>query len=143
MIDIEQIRETIPHRYPFLLIDRILDVNEEGTTCTGIKNVTANEKVVQALMPDMMVFPGALLVEHMAQVGCYLLLTKPEAKGKLAYFAAIDEVRFEKPVVPGDTVKTTIELLSGRRGIWKIRAESRVDDKIVCSGILTCALVDY
>lgn len=143
MIDIEQIRDTIPHRYPFLLIDRILEVNEEGTRCTGIKNVTANEKVVQALMPDMMVFPGALLVEHMAQVGCYLLLTKPEAKGKLAYFAAIDDVRFERPVVPGDTVKTTIELITGRRGIWRIKAESYVGDEQVCGGILTCALVDY
>ena len=114
MIDIEQIRDTIPHRYPFLLIDRILEVDEEGTRCVGIKNVTANEKVVQSLMPDMMVFPGALLVEHMAQVGCYLLLLKPEAKGKLAYFAAIDNVRFEKPVIPGDTVVTTVKLITGR-----------------------------
>ncbi len=143
MIDIEQIRNTIPHRYPFLLVDRILEVNEDGTSCIGIKQITANEKVVQALMPDMMVFPGALLVEHMAQVGCYLLLSKPEAKGKLAYFAAIDDVRFEKPVIPGDTVITRVELLTSRRGIWKIRAESRVDDEIVCSGELTCALVDY
>lgn len=133
MIDIEQIRDTIPHRYPFLLVDRILEVNEEGTRCVGIKNITANEKVVQALMPDMMVFPGALLVEHMAQVGCYLLLTKPEAKGKLAYFAAVDEVKFEKPVTPGDTVTTTVELISGRRGIWKIRAEGKVGEDVVCS----------
>ncbi len=143
MIDIESIRDTIPHRYPFLLIDKILEINEEGTRCVGIKNITANEKVVQSLMPDMMVFPGALLVEHMAQVGCYLLLSKPEAKGKLAYFAAIDNVRFEKPVVPGDTVVTTIELVTGRRGIWKIHAESKVADTVVCSGDLTCALVDY
>lgn len=143
MVDIEQIRDTIPHRYPFLLVDRIIDVNREGTCCTGIKNITANERVVQSLMPDVMIFPGALLVEHMAQVGCYLLLTKPEAKGKLAYFAAIDDVKFEKPVIPGDTVVTTVELLTGRRGIWRIKAESRVDDEIVCSGVLTSALVDY
>ena len=143
MIDIEQIREAIPHRYPFLLVDRITEVNEDATCCTGIKNVTANERAVQSLMPDVMIFPGALLVEHMAQVGCYLLLTKPEAKGKLAYFAAIDDVKFEKPVIPGDTVVTKVELLTGRRGIWRIKAESRVDGEVVCSGVLTSALVDY
>ena len=143
MIDIEQIRDTIPHRYPFLLVDRITEVNEDGTRCIGIKNITANERVVQSLMPGLMVFPGAMLVEHMAQVGCYLLLTKPEAKGKLAYFAAIDDVKFEKPVVPGDTVVTTVELLTGRRGIWRIKAESRVDGEVVCSGVLTSALVDH
>lgn len=143
MIDIEQIRQIIPHRYPFLLIDRVIEIDQDGARCVAIKNVTANERAVQALMPDIMVFPGALLVEHMAQVGCYLLLSKPEAKGKLAYFAAIDEVRFERPVVPGDTLVTTVELITGRRGIWKIRAESRVDGKLVCSGVLTSALVDY
>ncbi|MHB9036151.1 MAG: 3-hydroxyacyl-ACP dehydratase FabZ [Armatimonadota bacterium] len=143
MIDIEQIRDTIPHRYPFLLVDRIIDVNKEGTTCTGIKNITANEKILQGHLPGQAIFPGALLVEHMAQVGCYLLMVKPEAKGKLAYFAAIDDVRFKRAAVPGDTVVTKIELLSGRRGIWKIQAESRVDGDLVCRGILTCALVDY
>jgi 3-hydroxyacyl-[acyl-carrier-protein] dehydratase len=143
MIDIEQIRDTIPHRYPFLLIDRIVEVNDDGTRCVGIKNITANERAVQSLMPEVMVFPGALLIEHMAQVGCYLLLTKPEAKGKLAYFAAIDEVKFARPVVPGDMVETTVELLTGRRGIWRIKAESRVGGETVCSGILTSALVDY
>lgn len=143
MIDIEQIREAIPHRYPFLLVDRITEVNDEGTRCIGIKNITANERVVQSLMPDEMIFPGALLVEHMAQVGCYLLLTKPEAKGKLAYFAAIDDVKFWRPVVPGDRVETTVELISSRRGLYRIKAESRVDGEIVCGGILTSALVDY
>lgn len=143
MIDIEQIRETIPHRYPFLLIDRITEVNEEATQCTGIKNITANEKILQGHLPGQAIFPGALLVEHMAQVGCFLLMTKPESKGKLAYFAAIDGVRFKRPAVPGDQVVTKVELLSGRRGIWKIKAESRVDGDLVCRGILTCALVDY
>jgi 3-hydroxyacyl-[acyl-carrier-protein] dehydratase len=143
MIDIEQIRDTIPHRYPFLLIDRIIEVSDDGTTCTGIKNITANEKILQGHLPGQAIFPGALLVEHMAQVGCYLLMVKPEAKGKLAYFAAIDDVRFKRAAVPGDTVVTKIELLSGRRGIWKIKAESRVEGDLVCRGILTCALVDY
>jgi len=143
MIDIEQIRDTIPHRYPFLLVDRITEINDDGTRCVGIKNITANEKVNQALMPDVMVFPGALLVEHMAQVGCYLLLSKPEAKGKLAYFAAIDEVEFRKPVTPGDKVVTSVELLTSRRGIFRIKAVSRVEGRSVCRGILTCALVDY
>lgn len=143
MIDIEMIRDTIPHRYPFLLIDRILEVNEEGTECVGIKNITANEKILQGHLPGQAIFPGALLVEHMAQVGCYLLMTKPEAKNKLAYFAAIDDVRFKRNATPGDTVVTKVELLSGRRGIWKIKAESRVEGELVCRGNLTCALVDY
>ena len=143
MIDIEQIRDMMPHRYPFLLIDRIVELNEEGTRCVAIKNVSANEKIVHGYSPGRALFPGVLLVEHMAQVGCYLLMIRPEAKNKLAYFAAIDEARFERPAVPGDRVLTTVELLSGRRGIWKIKAESMVDDELVGTGILTCVLVDY
>lgn len=143
MVDIEQIRNTIPHRYPFLLVDRILEVNDEATRCVGIKNITANEKILQGHLPGQAIFPGVLLVEHMAQVGCYLLMLRPEAKDKLAYFAAIESVRFKRSAIPGDTVKTTVELLSGRRGIWKIKAESRVEGDLVCRGILTCAVVDY
>ena len=143
MIDVEMIRDTIPHRYPFLLVDRIVEVNEDGTACTGIKNISANEKILQGHLPGQAIFPGVLLVEHMAQVGCYLLMTKPEAKGKLAYFAAIDNVRFKRAATPGDTVVTRVELITGRRGIWKIKAESRVKGELVCRGNLTCALVDY
>lgn len=143
MIDIEQIRDTIPHRYPFLLVDRIIEVSDECDYCVGIKNVTANEKILQGHLPGQAVFPGALIVEHMAQVGCYLLMTKPESKGKLAYFAAIDGVRFKRAAIPGDKIVTTVRLLSGRRGIWKIEAESRVEGGLVCRGQLTCALVDY
>jgi len=143
MIDIEQIRDIIPHRYPFLLVDRIVEINEAGTRCVGLKNISANEKILQGHLPGQAIFPGVLLVEHMAQVGCYILMLQPEAKGKLAYFAAIDNVRFPRPAVPGDQVLTTVELVSGRRGIWRIRAESRVEGDLVCSGDLTCALVDY
>ena len=143
MIDIEQIRDTIPHRYPFLLVDRITEVSDDGDYCVWIKNVTANEKILQWHLPGRAVFPGALLVEHMAQVGCYLLMTKPESKGKLAYFAAMDGVRFKRAAVPGDKIVTTVRLLSGRRGIWKISAESRVEGDLVCRGELTCVLVDY
>ncbi len=143
MIDIEQIREVIPHRYPFLLVDRITEINEEGTRCVGIKNISANEKILRGHLPGQAIFPGALLVEHMAQVGCYLLMLRPEAKGKLAYFAAIDGVRFRRSAVPGDQVVSTVELVFNRRGIWRIRCESRVEGDIVCQGDLTCALVDY
>jgi len=143
MVDIEQIRDVIPHRYPFLLVDRIVEINEEGTRCIGIKNISANEKILQGHLPGQAIFPGALLVEHMAHVGCYLLMLRPESKGKLAYFAAIDGVRFRRPAVPGDQVVTKVELVFNRRGIWRIRCESRVEDDIVCEGDLTCALVDY
>ncbi len=108
-----------------------------------IKNITANEKILQGHLPGQAIFPGALLVEHMAQVGCYLLMLRPESKGKLAYFAAIDGVRFRRPAVPGDQVRTTVDLITARRGIWKMRCESRVEGDIVCEGDLTCALVDY
>ncbi len=143
MIDIEEIRNKIPHRYPFLLVDKILEINEDATACVGIKNITANEKILQGHMPNQAVFPGVLIVEHMAQVGCYLLMLRPEIAGKLAYFAAIDNVRFKRAAIPGDTMVTKVELITGRRGVWKIRAETRVEGELVCRGNLTCAVVDY
>lgn len=142
MIDIEQIRSKIPHRYPFLLVDRITEINEDASACTGIKNVTANEKVLQGHYPGHSIFPGPMLVEHQAQVGCYLLMLRPEAEGKLAMFAAIDDAEFARPVVPGDAVVTKVELVTGRRSLWKIKARSYVGDEVVCSGLLTCVLVD-
>lgn len=142
MVDIEQIRNTIPHRYPFLLVDKILDMNDDLTTCCGIKNVTANEAVVYGRDPKNLYFPHPLIVEHMAQVGCYVLMKKPGTVGKLAYFAAIDGVEFKKNAVPGDTIETNVSLVGGRRGIWKMQATSRVDGEIICEGTLTCSLVD-
>ncbi|MFQ3549136.1 MAG: 3-hydroxyacyl-ACP dehydratase FabZ [Armatimonadota bacterium] len=130
MIDVEQIRSVIPHRYPFLLVDKIIEINEDETACVGIKNVTINEKVLNGHLPGKSIFPYPMLVEHMAQVGCYLLMKKPDSEGKIAYFAAIDEVEFKKPVVPGDTITTKVELITGRRGIWRIKAESELMESL-------------
>ena len=142
MADIEQIKNVIPHRYPFLLVDRIVSVSEDGNSCVGIKNVTANEKIVYGRNPEKLIFPHPLIVEHMAQVGCYLLMQRPEAAGRLAYFAAIDDVTFQRDVVPGDTITTEITLLGGRRGIWKMKGASKVGDELIFEGTLTCAFVD-
>ena len=142
MIDIEQIRNAIPHRFPFLLVDRIISVSEDGLQCTGIKNVSANERIVYGRDPNELYFPHPLIVEHMAQVGCYLLMQKPDAAGKLAYFAAIDSITFKRKVIPGDQITTSVRLFGGRRGMWKIDAVAKVGDEEVCSGTLTCALVD-
>ena len=142
MANIEEIKNVIPHRYPFLLVDRILSVSDDGNSGVGIKNVTANEKIVYGRNPEQLIFPHPLIVEHMAQVGCYLLMNKPEAAGKLAYFAAIDNVEFKRDAVPGDTITTEVTLLGGRRGIWKMKGTSKVGDDIIFEGDLTCALVD-
>ena len=142
MLNIEDIKNIIPHRFPFLLVDRIVSVSEDGNSCVGIKNVTANENVVYGRDPEKLIFPHPLIVEHMAQVGCCILMQKPEAAGRLAYFAAIDDVTFKRDVVPGDTITTTVTLLGGRRGIWKIRGISKVGDEVIFEGVLTCAFVD-
>jgi 3-hydroxyacyl-[acyl-carrier-protein] dehydratase len=141
LFDIEQIREILPHRYPFLLVDKILEL-EPGKRCVGLKNVTANEKFFNGHFPGHAVMPGALLVESIAQVGCVLMLTASGAKDKIAYFAAVDGIRFRRPVVPGDTVITEVEAITLRRGIGKVKAVARVNGEMVCEGEFTCALVD-
>jgi beta-hydroxyacyl-ACP dehydratase FabZ len=139
--DIEQIRQILPHRYPFLLIDRIIEF-DPGRRCVGLKNVTINEKYFNGHFPGHAIMPGAILVESIAQVGCILLLTKPEGKGQLAYFGAIDKVRFNKPVFPGNTVIIEAETIAYRRGIGKVHGTARVNGEVVCEGEFTCALVD-
>lgn len=141
VFDVEQIREILPHRYPFLLVDKILEF-EPGKRCVGLKNVTVNEKFFNGHFPGHAIMPGAILVESMAQVGCVLMLTMEPGNDRLAYFAAMDKVRFYKPVLPGDTVIIEVQATGYRRGVGKIKATARVGDKVVCEGELTCALVD-
>ena len=141
MLDARQIQEVIPHRYPFLLVDRILEL-EPGKRAVGIKNVSVNEPFFQGHFPRMPVMPGVLIVEALAQVGAVAMLVQDEYRGKLAYFAGIDGVRFKRLVVPGDTLRLEVELGKMRRGIGVGAATATVDGELTARGELMFALVD-
>ena len=139
--DINQIMEAIPHRYPFLLVDRILSI-EGDTKITGLKNVTINEPFFQGHFPGHPVMPGVLLIEAMAQVGAILLLSQSGNKGKLAYFMTADKCKFRKPVVPGDALIIEAEALSIRSKTARFKGKCLVDGEVVCESELMCALVE-
>ena len=141
MLDIEQIRDILPHRYPFLLVDRILEL-VPGKRARGYKNVTINEEFFEGHFPGHAVMPGVLVCEAMAQVGGVLLLSMTGNEGKLAYFGGMDRVRFRKPVHPGDMLVTEVELIAAKGNIGKIRAAARVDDEVAAEGEFIFALVD-
>lgn len=136
-IDIQNI---LPHRYPFLLVDRITEI-EEGKRAVGIKNVTINEPFFQGHFPGNPIMPGVLIVEAMAQVGAVAILSMEEYKGKLAVFTGIDKLRFRKQVVPGDTLVMEAELVAIKRGIGKAKVSAKVGDKIAAEGELMFAVV--
>ena len=140
MLDVEDIRSILPHRYPFLLVDRILEL-EPGRRAVGLKNVTINEEFFQGHFPGHAVMPGVLVLEAMAQVGGVLLLSMNDNQGKLAYFGGMDKVRFRKTVRPGDTLITEVELLKNRGGIGKVKVIGRVNREIVAEGEFIFALV--
>ncbi|MED3825288.1 3-hydroxyacyl-ACP dehydratase FabZ [Priestia flexa] len=139
MLTIEQIKEIIPHRYPFLLVDRIIEV-EEGKSAVGIKNVTANEEFFNGHFPEYPVMPGVLIVEALAQVCAVVMLKKDDNKGKLGLFAGIDNCRFKKQVVPGDQLRLEVEMTRVRGTIAKARAVASVDGEVACEADVTFAL---
>jgi len=141
MLNVDEIKKIIPHRYPFLLVDKIVEL-EEGKKAVGIKNVTVNEPFFQGHFPDYPLMPGVLIVEAMAQVGAVAMMTVEENKGKLGVFTGIDKVRFRKEVRPGDTLKMEVEMIAMRRGIGKAEAKAYVGEELACSGTLMFALVD-
>ncbi|WP_223701104.1 3-hydroxyacyl-ACP dehydratase FabZ [Sutcliffiella deserti] len=131
MLDINQIKEIIPHRYPFLLVDKIIEI-EEGQRAIGIKNVTANEEFFQGHFPEFPVMPGVLIVEALAQVGAVAMLKKEENKGRLAFFTGIDKCRFKKQVFPGDQLRLEVEMTRVRGSIGKGKGVATVDGQLVC-----------
>jgi 3-hydroxyacyl-[acyl-carrier-protein] dehydratase len=139
-MSIEEILRVLPHRYPFLLVDRILEL-EPGRRAVGLKNVTLNEGFFQGHFPGHPVMPGVLLVEAMAQVGGIILLAMSGNEGKLAYFAGMDKVRFRRPVMPGDTLISEVEVLKHRGSFGWVRGVARVDGQIVVEGELSYSLV--
>ncbi|WP_175990041.1 3-hydroxyacyl-ACP dehydratase FabZ [Bacillus sp. Marseille-Q1617] len=131
MLDINEIKDIIPHRYPFLLVDRILEV-EEGKKAVGIKNVTANEEFFNGHFPDYPVMPGVLIVEALAQVGAVAMLKKEENRGRLAFFTGIDKCRFKRQVKPGDQLKLEVEMIRFKGAIGKGKGVATVDGEVAC-----------
>lgn len=141
-LSIEQIQALLPHRYPFLLVDRIIE-NVPGEKAVGIKNVTVNEPFFQGHFPGRPIMPGVLIVEAMAQVGGVVLLQMADLKDKLSLFAGIDKVRFRRPVTPGDQLVMTVELLTiKQRRFGKMQARAEVDGQLTCEGELMFSLID-
>ena len=134
-MDINEIKEILPHRYPFLLIDKVISM--EGNKIVAIKNVTVNENYFQGHFPAEAVMPGVLIIEALAQTGAVAIFSKNEFKGKIAYFAGIDKAKFRRKVIPGDILRLEVEItkLRGRAGIGY--GIAYVDDKKVCEGELT------
>ncbi len=132
----------LPHRYPFALVDRVIE-HDQGKKAVAIKNVTLNEPQFQGHFPDRPLMPGVLIVEAMAQVGGLIVSQMPDLPKGLFVFAGIDSVRFRRPVVPGDQLLISCELISIKRNRFgKVKGEAKVDDKLVCSGDLMFSLVD-
>jgi 3-hydroxyacyl-[acyl-carrier-protein] dehydratase len=128
-----EIQMIIPHRYPFLLVDKIVEM-EWGKRAVGIKNVTANEYFFQGHFPDYPVMPGVLIIEAIAQVGAVAVLGMPENRGKIAFFAGVDEVRFKRQVVPGDTLRLEVTMTRLRGPIGQGVGEATVDGELACRG---------
>mgnify|MGYP001259528422 CR=1 FL=1 len=143
LFDIQRLMELLPHRYPFLLVDRIRDVNGDESG-VGIKNVTANEPQFTGHFPDRPIFPGVLLVEGMAQTAGAMCVAARggDRKPKAVYFMTIDNVKFRKPVVPGDTVEYHVRKTNHRRNMWWFRCEAKVEGHKVAEAELSAMLLD-
>lgn len=140
MIDVKEIQTLIPHRYPFLLVDRITEL-EPGKKIVGIKNVTVNEPFFQGHFPGNPIMPGVLIVEAMAQVSGVLGFKSGES-GNAVFFLSIDKAKFRKPVVPGDQLRMEVEVLQHRMSIWKFSGKAYVEDDLVCESEFSAMITD-
>jgi len=143
IIPIERIMEMIPHRYPFLMIERIIDF-VPGEYAIGLKNVSINEQHFTGHFPEKPVMPGVLIIEAMAQTSAVLVVHTlgKEAEGKLVYFMTIDECRFRKPVVPGDALHVRVDKQQARRNVWKFNCVATVDGAKVAEAVISAMIVD-
>lgn len=143
IIDIEKIIEMMPHRYPFLLIDRLIDIKNDEYAI-GLKNVTINEPFFMGHFPGQKVMPGVLIIESMAQTSGALVVSSygDKAMGKLVYFMSIDKARFRKLVTPGDQLFIEVKKKQARKLVWKFDCIARVDDQIVAEATITAMIVD-
>lgn len=139
MMDINDIQSVLQHRYPFLLVDRVLEL-EPGKRAVGLKNVTINEAFFMGHFPGNPIMPGVLIVEAMAQVGGVLLLATTGNQGKLAFFAGIDKLRFRRPVLPGDQLITEVTLLKSKGDVGRVAVVGKVEGQIVAEGEYLFAL---
>ncbi|MDD5200269.1 MAG: 3-hydroxyacyl-ACP dehydratase FabZ, partial [Terrimicrobiaceae bacterium] len=139
-LDIHQIMAILPHRYPFLLVDRIVELGE--LHCIGTKSVTINEPFFQGHFPGHPVMPGVLQVEAMAQVASIVMMRRTENEGKIGYFMSADEIKFRKPVVPGDTLFIHVEMISAKKRLGKANCKCLVNGEVVSEGILLFGIVD-
>jgi 3-hydroxyacyl-[acyl-carrier-protein] dehydratase len=140
-LEIEDIKAILPHRYPFLLVDRIVAL-EEDKRVLGVKNVSANERYFIAGPGGRPTLPASILTEAMAQAGAVLILTKPENRSRLVYFMGIDRVRYRRPVTPGDVVELECSVVRLRSKMGALRGVARVGGQVVCEGQMTFALAD-
>ncbi len=141
MIDTKEIKQLLPHRYPFLLVDRIIEL-EPGKRAVGIKNVTINENFFQGHFPGNPIMPGVLIIEALAQVGGILAFRSGVTPGKTVYFMTIEKAKFRKPVVPGDQLKLEVSILHQRSQVWKFSGNAIVDDKIAAEAEFTAMVTD-
>ncbi|MFB1051559.1 3-hydroxyacyl-ACP dehydratase FabZ [Paraliobacillus sp. JSM ZJ581] len=139
MLDIQQIKETIPHRYPFLLVDEILELDGDKRVVAK-KNVTINEPFFQGHFPDYPVMPGVLIVEALAQTGAVAILNKEENKGKIGFLAGIDKCRFKRQVKPGDQLRLEVEITRLKGPIGKGKATATVDGELACEAEIMFAI---
>jgi 3-hydroxyacyl-[acyl-carrier-protein] dehydratase len=140
-LEIEDIKAILPHRSPFLLVDRILEL-EPDRRVVGLKNVTSNERYFIAGPGGVPTLPASILTEAMAQAGAVLILSRPENRGRLVYFMGIDRVRYRRPVVAGDQLRLEADVLRMRSKMGSLRGRALVDGKVVCEGEMTFALAE-
>lgn len=141
MMDIKEIQKFLPHRYPFLLVDRIVEM-EPGAKAVGIKNVTINEEFFHGHFPGQPIMPGVLIIEAMAQVGGILAFRSGVNMGKAVYFMSIEKAKFRKPVVPGDQLRLEIQVLQQRGNVWRFSGNANVEGKVAAEAEFTAMVTD-
>jgi len=142
-LDIERVQQLIPHRYPFLMIDRVVDLVLD-VSATGIKNVTINEPYFRGHFPNRPVMPGVMIIESMAQTAAVLVVSTLglESEGRLVYFMSVDNARFRKPVVPGDTLHVHVYKRRQRGNVWKFDAQAKVEGRVVADATFAAMILD-